>query len=159
MTDTTEEEILFPDVDLEFDGQPVKVSEYCFVDGMKAARLAAPLLASMADLFALAEDDVELVSLQLLGDMFGQHPEAVVDLIALATGEDKAWIKKLSDADGQMLLQTWWRVNSAFFTRRLVTNMVAKRQVEEARVARAAEEEKQEKLKQDALDLAKSAHV
>ena len=152
----TDEEIIFPDVDLDLAGKPVKVSEYRFIDGMKVASLARPLLVDMAYLFSHAADGPESLSLTLINDMFGKYPDLMVELIAISTGEDPDWIASLSDEYGQLLLMTWWRVNSAFFTRRLVTEMVARRQAETLQKNQAAEDAKREELTKQALDLVES---
>ena len=45
---------------------------------------------------------------------------AWIELISLSTGQPIPWIEGLRDRDGQALSMTFWRVNSGFFTRRLV---------------------------------------
>ncbi len=159
MTDSPEEEILFPDIDLELDGHPVKISEYRFIDGMKVNVLARLMLVDLAALFSTAGADHDAISMPALNAIFGQHAEVVLELIALSTGENPLWIADLSDDDGQLLLMTWWRVNSAFFTRRLVADMVARRETEALQKTQAEEDARQETLHQQALDLAESAHA
>jgi len=58
--------------------------------------------------------------------VFGEHPQVITRLLAMATGKPGSWGEGLSDADGLTRLMTWWQVNRNFFVRRLMMAMAAR---------------------------------
>jgi hypothetical protein len=111
-------EILFPDETLELSGEQVTVREYRYLEGLRASVVARPILAGLRELIEACEG--REIDPEALDELIGEHAEAWVGLIALATGRDPQWIKSLSDGDGLNLSLAFWRVNGPFFTRRLV---------------------------------------
>lgn len=107
-------EILFPDETLPIAGERVTVREFRFAEGLRAIALARPILAALREI-PEGDDNPELVD-QVLAD----HLDAWLALIAMSTDKDVEWVKGLPDADGQSLAMAFWRVNGAFFMRRLV---------------------------------------
>ena len=55
--------------------------------------------------------------------IFIRNIDALITLLSMVTGKEEGWIKALNDREGQLLVMTFWTVNSGFFTRRLVTNI------------------------------------
>ncbi|GEK71599.1 MULTISPECIES: DUF6631 family protein [Halomonas] len=107
-------EILFPDETLCICGEEIRVHEFRFAEGLRAIALARPILSALREI-PEGEDDPELVD-HVLAD----HLDAWLALIAMSTDKDVAWVRSLPDADGQSLSMVFWRVNGAFFMRRLV---------------------------------------
>lgn len=108
-------EILFPDEMVTVEGEELLVREFRYLEGLRAIALARPLLQGLAELLEGGEID----ALGLDG-LISEHHQAWIELIAISTGKPQAWIEGLRDRDGQALSMAFWRVNSAFFMRRLV---------------------------------------
>ncbi|MBS0599536.1 MAG: hypothetical protein JSR92_19940 [Proteobacteria bacterium] len=106
--------ILHPERIIRVAGREVTVREYGFMQGLRIAAAAAPIIAELADA-AERSLDVELVLATLAA-----HPAELVALIAAATDLTPAQIEALPDDEGQLLLLTWWAVNAPFFVRRVV---------------------------------------
>jgi hypothetical protein len=125
-------EILLPDREAELaSGERVQVKELTFLQGLKAARRAGPLLEDLAQLFERelgAEDAGEDEGLGLadLGAVFAGHEDVLLELLAMSTGRSTEWLAALGDADGQAVLMTFWAVNSDFFVRRLVARQAGR---------------------------------
>jgi len=119
-------EVLFPERTLTIGGEPVTVREYSFAEGLRIAASHRALLADLAGLFLPREGQAADVDLADLQAVLGARVEQVLDLIAMATGREVAWLAALSDSNGQDLLLTWWAVNLAFFTRRLAAAAVGR---------------------------------
>ena len=108
--------ILFPDETVEIDGEQVTVREFRYLEGLRAAALARPLLAGLREIIE-TDDDIEPEALDAL---IGEHTDIWVQLIAMSTGLSAERIGELSDRDGVTLSMAFWRVNGPFFTRRLL---------------------------------------
>ncbi|HSH28870.1 MAG TPA: DUF6631 family protein [Thiohalobacter sp.] len=109
-------EILFPDQTLEVGGEQVTVREFRYLEGARAAVIAAPLIKAMRELIS-GDDDI---SAEALDALIGEHVEIWLQLICMSTGKDPEWIAKLPDEDGMQLSLLFWEVNGPFFTRRLM---------------------------------------
>src|SRR5690348_2987346 len=107
--------ILSPDRTLAVGGRTVTMREYRLIDGMRLQAVAEPLVAQLA---ALAEQDEQL-PVEQLDALIAQHPEAVVEMIALACGEPAEWVADQRGVEGEALFNEWWIVNSGFFVRRV----------------------------------------
>ena len=108
-------ETLFPDEAVPVEGEEILVREFRYLEGLRAITLARPLFADLAKILEGGEIDA-----LALDGLIAEHHEAWIQLMAISTGEPAAWIEGLRDRDGQALSMTFWRVNSAFFMRRLV---------------------------------------
>lgn len=110
--------ILHPEREITVGGRKLTVREYGFVEGLRLAAIAAPIV---QDLAAISGGDGTLLGYAALQTVFANHADAVVDMIAQACDQPRDWIAEhLSDGDGQALLMTWWAVNGPFFVRRVV---------------------------------------
>ncbi len=130
--------VLFPDVTVEVTdpatGKAVTltVAEYRFLDGLKAQALGEPLIRDLALLAGRAataadEDEGEStagVDLAALEAVVGRHGELWLDLVALASGRDAAWLAALSDKDAREVTGAMWGANLHFFIRRVVAGAV-----------------------------------
>ncbi len=134
--------VLFPDVTVEVTdpatGKAVTltVAEYRFLDGLKAQALGEPLIRDLALLAGRAataggEDATDGegestagVDLAALEAVVGRHGELWLDLVALASGRDAAWLAALSDKDAREVTGAMWGANLHFFIRRVVAGAV-----------------------------------
>lgn len=110
-------EILYPQrtVTLSELGE-VSVNEITFVQGMQEGAHIRPLVAYLATVFA---DNPE-PGYDDIGAVFEAHLDAVMRLLSITTKLTMTELADLNDADGQLLLMTFWGVNAGFFTQRLV---------------------------------------
>lgn len=120
-TTNNDVEILDPDVEVTIAGELVTVHEFSFLQGLKLSAQVRPLL---DDLEKRLTDQAGL-SLDLLADLFADHADLVTQLMAASCGKAVDWVSALNDADGQLLLMTFWQVNSGFFVNRLLIRRMA----------------------------------
>ncbi|MBS0212308.1 MAG: hypothetical protein JSR26_03890 [Proteobacteria bacterium] len=111
-------EILHPERTLSVGGREVTVREYGFLEGLRLASAAQPLVDALAAA-ALADPNGQL-GLDAVTTVLSASPEALIACVARAADVEPAWVEALDDADGQLLLLTWWLVNSGFFVRRVL---------------------------------------
>lgn len=128
-------DVLSPELELALGGEKVTVREFSFAQALRAEPLVQPMIEDLRQVFD--ESEPEDIEYGCIAAVFGRHAEAFLDLVALATGRDRAWVEALGDEDGQLLAMTFWRVNSGFFTRRLVIAEVSSRARAAAAEARA----------------------
>lgn len=127
--------ILHPERELVIAGEKVTVREYGFVEGLRLAPLAQPIVASLSGAFQSKSG----VSLAAMRNAFAAYPEQVTVLIAescvgpATTDEEKQsrpqrvaqmteWVSALNDTDGDALLLLWQTVNMGFFVRRVAAD-------------------------------------
>lgn len=121
-------ETLAPEQGLRIGGELITVRPFGFIEGVGLSAVAAPIVNDLADWAeGGASDDGDSDDLGLLDHLFATHIDALVTLMALATGQTEAWVRGLDDASGQALLLTFWTVNRDFFTRRLLSRAVLRR--------------------------------
>lgn len=116
-------EILFPHREVPTKTEVIVVREFNFLESLKAAPVARPIIDDLARLFEECEDPEAVPLLDVL-ERFTAHPEAVVRLLELATG--RADIAVQSVADGHALLRALWEANQAFFTEMLILRKTRK---------------------------------
>lgn len=114
-------EILHPERTVHVAGLDVEVREYGWVAGLRIQAAVAPVVAALADA-AAAGLDLERVQGVLAG-----HEDELIALVSAATDLTPAQIEALDDAEGQLLMLTWWSVNAGFFMRRVATLLAARR--------------------------------
>lgn len=131
MTEDTKGEelgVLFPDGGLTVTdpetGERVElaVEAFRFLPGLKAAAIGRPLIDALADAVN-ADADMELDDMT---DLLAEHAETWMELIALASGRDPAWISALPETDGHALANVMWEVNGDFLARRAVLRAARK---------------------------------
>lgn len=106
------------------DGEAVTLREYGFMQGMQVDAIASGIVKDLQDLFL--SDQQGLFRLQDLARIFGQAPDIMVTLLAMACDRAEDWVRQLSDQDGMLIQLAWWSVNKDFFIRRLVTEAGAR---------------------------------
>lgn len=123
-TEASDLDILYPDRELKLSGETITVRELAFAQTLRMEASMAPLIQAFIDL--PTEGDGERVTAQLWA-LFGEHAHAWIGFMAAACGKSRDWVEQLSDADGRTLSMTVWSVNAAFFTRRVISGMIARR--------------------------------
>lgn len=122
--------LLFPDVELTVrdpeTGEAVKltVREFRFREGLEAQVLARPLIDALADGFEGDGDGLDPVAID---EALAAHADLWLELIARATGRDAAWLAALPDGAGDDLSDAMWSANGAFFVRRVVATVAARK--------------------------------
>ena len=106
--------VLHPERKLEIGGKTITVREYGFLEGLKIQRSSVVLVKALVE--AQKEGDAPYNTIQ---SVLSDHADTLVELMAAAADVDPDWIRGLSDADGQLLMGTWWMVNGPFFVRRV----------------------------------------
>ena len=117
-------QVMQPDGELVIQGRAITVREYRFFEGAKLQAQARPFFDG---LYALFDRDGTAPSFDEIEALLGEHEDAVVRMVALASGCDADWIRELDDQDGNRLALTWWLVNSGFFIRRVLRRAAAAR--------------------------------
>ena len=122
--------LLFPDVDLTVrdpeTGQAVAltVREFRFREGLEAQVLARPLIDALADSFDGEGEGLDPIAID---EALAAHADLWLELIAKATGRDAAWLASLPDGAGEDLSDAMWSANGAFFVRRVVAEVAARK--------------------------------
>ena len=113
---TDDAEVLFSDEPVEVAGETVTVREFRYLEGLRAAAVARPILAALRELM----DEFDTMAPESIDALIGEHHDAWVQLLAMSTDKDPEWVKGLPDREGLELSMVFWRVNGPFFTRRLI---------------------------------------
>jgi hypothetical protein len=117
-------EVLAPDRTLDINGETITVREFRFLEGLRAATHARPILKDMTEIFAQGEGQEP--ALEELEDIFSRHADAFLALMSLSIGKPVEWFAGLSDMEGRLLLLAFWEVNSRFFMSRLVLGAITR---------------------------------
>lgn len=104
-------------------GINVIVKSLGFVAGLK---FRVPLVPIIEQLLNQVVEDEEM-SLELIGQVFDNHQDLLIQLMAESTGQTVEWVTQLGDNDGLLLLMEFWAVNAGFFVRRLVISGTTRR--------------------------------
>ncbi len=106
--------VLHPNRTFVLAGVSVTMREYGFVEGLKLMALLEPLI---ADLRVIIDSATPLPGGEQVPVFFGNHADALVELMAVAADVDIAWVEALAPDDGHELLWWWWCVNGPFCMR------------------------------------------
>lgn len=110
-----ESEILFPHKTITFNGTDVTVHEFKYLEGLKAAGVAQPLLTGLLELI----DTEPKLSMPGLDRVIGDNVEVWLKLLSMSSDKPVEWIENLNDADGTLLSMTFWELNGPFLLRRV----------------------------------------
>lgn len=114
MSDPSEAEILFPDKTLTLAGEAVTVREFKYLEGLKLAAIAAPLLSALSQL--MTEGEIDLLKIdQVIAD----NADIWAQLLAASCDKPVDWLETLSDVEGTQLSWGFWEVNGPFLLRRV----------------------------------------
>lgn len=120
--EAAEIEVLYPERSVTIAGELVTVRELAFAETLRLEPEMAPLVRAFIELPA---DDEEQQTSQF-AQLFGAHAHAWMGFMATACGKPREWIEHLPDEAGRMLSMLVWTVNSSFFTRRVISGMIAR---------------------------------
>lgn len=126
-------EILYPERTVPIGKEQVTVNEIGFGDGLRLHAHVKPVVDAIE---ATMRERDEAPAYQDLVAVFAAHWESTLELMAAATGRDKAWLCKLRAGEGDLLLMTFWGVNAGFFIQRAMNEIVIRR--EQARLSAGA---------------------
>lgn len=115
MNEPNESDILFPDKTITLGGEEVTVSEFKYLPGLIAAKIAQPLLAGLVTL-TQTEGSFDISKLDAV---IGEHADIWTRLLGLSCGKEADWVANLRDIDGTMLSLAFWEVNGPFLLRRV----------------------------------------
>lgn len=118
----SEEQILFPNAELEIGGDQVTVREFGFMESLKLEPLATPIIDALA---GIAQDWESVTEKEVLY-VIAEHDLAYAKLIAASIDRPLEFVQGLDDADGMAVASTFWRVNQGFFVRRLLRKILPK---------------------------------
>lgn len=119
-----EAQVLVPDQEITLNGTNILVREFGFREGLKAETIATGII---RDFSSLAKEKGENLDLSDVSGIFAHHWDAFVLLLSMSTGQTVEWINALDDQNGSMLMYTFWVVNSGFFMRRLMANLITRK--------------------------------
>lgn len=139
---SSEMSILHPERTFTLAGRGISVREYGHFEGLQLLAWAKPFT---DDLYQFVARGAEAPNLASMLKLHATHARLVQRMVAqsitppldddlqfeLAVAESLAWTRKLGDIEGDVLVMTWWQVNSGFFIRRLLAQAAAER-VEES---------------------------
>lgn len=119
-------ETLHPQRDITIAGRALRVREYGWMEGLQLQRSAGPIL----DALVAASDQPLTGGFEQIMDVLADHPDELTQLVAQAADVDVAFVRGLTDAEGQALLMTWWLANGGFFVRRVVRRLAVRQAVQ-----------------------------
>lgn len=113
--EVNESAILFPDKTLTIGSEEIVTHEFKYLEGLKAAAIAQPLLAALSALIR----DMSEMGLPELDRVIGDNAEVWTQLLAMSVGKPVEWVAELNDVDGTLLSMTFWEINGPFLLRRV----------------------------------------
>lgn len=116
-SDVTLDEALNPDVTLTIGSEQITVRAFRCLEGMRAMSNAKPIVEQIRKLAITHGNEVPPDAIM---DCIANHPDSWLELTAMATGQPRDWIEKLSYDDGLTLALTMWGVNKDFFLNQLM---------------------------------------
>lgn len=122
-------DVLYPERKLEVAGREVTVREYGFLQGLKLRKLYSPMVTALAECMQQPGAPVSQVA-----GILAENADAVVQLMAEATGLDTDVIEQLSGTEGNALMTAWWACNCDFFLRQATEKLINDKLAEAARV-------------------------
>jgi hypothetical protein len=128
--------VLHPEQTVTINGQEITVREYGFIEGLKLRPLMKPLHDRLYEI----TQSGQRIELESILDVVADNPGELTQLIATSAGVNVSWINSLNDADGTLLMMTWWGVCGPFFVRKLSDRLMTaqlQRQAERNAIAGA----------------------
>ncbi|AMV00332.1 DUF6631 family protein [Xanthomonas citri] len=123
-------DVLAPQRDVPAGGRIVTVREYGYFEGLRLLPQIKPFLDDLQVQFTGASAP----TVDAIAELLATHVDLVQQLVARATvpaqpdayamdiaiGQQVQWMEALNEAEGDLLVLTWWMVNSPFFIRRVL---------------------------------------
>lgn len=117
-------DVLHPEREVRIADRILVVREYGFVEGLQILPKAGPILDALK---AYAAAGSGLARYSQIEQVFAEHTETMIELVAQAADVTPDFVRGLSDEDGFRLMQVWWLANQGFFLRRLVQALATAR--------------------------------
>ncbi|MBV6779281.1 hypothetical protein KWH04_01170 [Xanthomonas campestris pv. trichodesmae] len=122
--------MLAPQRDVAVGGRLVTVREYSYFEGLRLLPQIKPFLDDLQVQFSGASAP----AIDAIAELLATHVDLVQHLVAraiaptqpdayamdVAIEQQKQWMETLNEAEGDLLVLTWWMVNSPFFIRRVL---------------------------------------
>ena len=118
-TDSEDLEILFPERQMTIAGESITVKEFGFAESLRLDPFVADFVTGIRDRLDSHKAAEPTSYMNDVVVVFGEHPDAALELVAAACGKPIHWAAGLSAKDGQMALMAMWVVNANFFMQRL----------------------------------------
>lgn len=123
-------DVLAPQRDVPVGGRIVTVREYSYFEGLRLLPQIKPFLEDLQVQFT----GPSAPSVDAIAELLATHVDLVQQLVAraiapaqpdpyamdIAIGQQVQWMENLNEAEGDLLVLTWWMVNSPFFIRRVL---------------------------------------
>lgn len=100
----------------------LSVREYTFAEGLF---IQAAARGFMEDLYGVFKPGSTVPSFEQVSEICARNADVILDLMAKSANVERSWVESLSEAEGELLMLAWWRVNSGFFIRRVLRRAIA----------------------------------
>jgi hypothetical protein len=114
------DDILFPERELDIQGETVVVREFSYLEAMKRAAGAKNLIAAIGKIIS----EADTIRLEELDAVIADHIDEWVGLLAASISKDASFVESLNDQDGSNLAMAFWEINGPFLLRRVMLNRV-----------------------------------
>ena len=118
-------DVLYPNREALIAGRKIVLREYGFVEGLRLRPLTRPFADDLYTVFGKGTPP----GYEEVLDIIGRHADTVLELAAIAADVEVEWVRKLSSADGDLLLLLWWGANSPFFIQNLLRRVGIEQEV------------------------------
>ncbi|AIL06545.1 DUF6631 family protein [Stenotrophomonas maltophilia] len=115
-------EILMGEGQVRVAGQQLSVREYTFAEGLFIQATARSFL---EDLYGVFKPGSTVPSFEQVSAICARNADVILDLMAKSANVERSWVESLAEAEGELLMLAWWRVNSGFFIRRVLRRAIA----------------------------------
>lgn len=115
-------EILMGEGQVKVADRQLSVREYTFAEGLF---IQATARGFMDDLYGVFKPGSTVPSFEQISEVCARNADVILDLMARSANVERSWVESLSEAEGELLMLAWWRVNSGFFIRRVLRRAIA----------------------------------
>ncbi|HHA2393227.1 DUF6631 family protein [Stenotrophomonas maltophilia] len=115
-------EILMGEGQVKVADRQLSVREYTFAEGLF---IQATARGFMEDLYGVFKPGSTVPGFEQVSEICARNADVILDLMAKSANVERSWVESLSEADGELLMLAWWRVNSGFFIRRVLRRAIA----------------------------------
>jgi len=113
--------ILFPERTITAGGKTLTIREYSFKQSLQLYDKLQPLIEAIKGLI----EGERMPELSAVTCAFAKEHERLIELVALASDCEVAFIENLNQQDGQQLLLLWWGINAPFLIGSAVLSLQA----------------------------------
>lgn len=105
-------QILMGEGQVRVAGQQLSVREYTFAEGLFIQATARSFL---EDLYGVFKPGSTVPSFEQVSEICARNADVILDLMAKSANVERSWVESLAEAEGELLMLAWWRVNSGFY--------------------------------------------